>query len=108
MSEIRELPEKDSLSIIGSMRTLNIDVLIGKNVRRLREGHGLSQAQLAIMIGTTPQRLSRLAQFGAGILLLYGFREFFLADILSELKILSVRASSRERYSPDSSSDETK
>ena len=49
-----------------------------------------------------------LAQFGAGILLLYGFREFFLADILSELKILSVRASSRERYSPDSSSDETK
>jgi transcriptional regulator with XRE-family HTH domain len=40
------------------MNIIDTDVLIGRNLKRIREKHGLSQAQLAELIGTTPQRLS--------------------------------------------------
>ncbi len=58
MSQVCQLPEKDMAHILKTMTPLDIDVLIGKNLKRIRENKGISQVQLAAMIGTTPQRLS--------------------------------------------------
>jgi transcriptional regulator with XRE-family HTH domain len=42
----------------GTLILVDLDKLIGSNLRRIREARGLSQSRLAEMIGTTPQRLS--------------------------------------------------
>lgn len=58
MTHFCKLPGKDVSSIILTMEVLDIDVLIGKNLRRIRKRLNLSQSQFAEAIGTTPQRLS--------------------------------------------------
>jgi len=58
MTQVCQLPKKGILSIIRLMENLDLDVLIGRNLKRIRENHNISHAQLAGMIGTTPQRLS--------------------------------------------------
>lgn len=55
MANVCKLPRGDNATILGHM---DINVLIGRNLKRLREARGLSQPQLARLIGTTPQRLS--------------------------------------------------
>lgn len=54
--QVCQLPEKHIPSIITEME--DIDILIGKNLKRIRERAGLSQLKLALLIGTTPQRIS--------------------------------------------------
>ena len=55
MAHLCELPVLGEESMLS---TMDLDKLIGKNLRRLREKYGFTQPQLASMIGTTPQRLS--------------------------------------------------
>lgn len=53
-----QLLSSDSFAIVCSVKAEDIDVLIGKNLRRIRERHDVSQEELAAMIGTPATRLS--------------------------------------------------
>lgn len=54
----RELSKNDSAAIIAGMRAEELDVLIGRNLRRLREARQISQKQLADTIQTPAPRIS--------------------------------------------------
>lgn len=45
-------------AIVSSVRSEDIDILIGINLKRIRESHGLTQEQLSALIGTPATRLS--------------------------------------------------
>lgn len=63
--QLCELSKADKLSIIIFME--DIDVIIGKNLRRLREKNKLSQDDLAAMIDTPKSRISGIENGRVGM-----------------------------------------